>query len=47
MSRLIPKWSRNKNGNTARHEVRYAFSDSRESGWEKATPAPDDRRMAA
>jgi hypothetical protein len=38
--RLILTWSRPKNDNATRHEVRYAFSDIHELGWEKATPAP-------
>ena len=40
-NRLILTWSRDKNENTAKHEVRYAFSNIHEIGWEKATPAPD------
>jgi len=40
-NRLILTWSRVKDENTARHEVRYAFESVHELGWEKATPAPD------
>jgi len=39
--RLILTWSRPKNENAIRHEVRYVFSDIHELGWEKATPAPN------
>lgn len=37
---LIVTWSRAKNEESIRHEVRYAFSDIHALGWEKATPAP-------
>jgi hypothetical protein len=39
-SRLILTWSRNKNDNAVRHEVRYGFADLHAGGWAKATPAP-------
>jgi hypothetical protein len=38
--RVIVTWKRNKNENTVKHEVRYAFTDIHESGWAKAKPAP-------
>jgi hypothetical protein len=37
---VILTWSRNKNENNVRHEVRYAFENIHRIGWEKATPAP-------
>jgi hypothetical protein len=37
---LILTWSRNKNENNVRHEVRYAFENIHRIGWDKATPAP-------
>jgi len=40
-NRLVLTWSRDKNENTARHEVRYAFSSIHEIGWEEAIAAPD------
>lgn len=39
-NRVIVTWMRNKNENSVRHEVRYAFSDIHASGWNQATPAP-------
>jgi hypothetical protein len=38
---LILTWSRSKNEEDVRHEVRYAFANIHQLGWEKATPAPD------
>lgn len=40
-NRLILTWSRDKNDNAVRHEVRYAFADIHQIGWEKASAAPD------
>jgi len=37
---LILTWSRNKNEEKVRHEVRYAFESIHMIGWDKATPAP-------
>ena len=37
---VILTWSRNKNENNVRHEVRYAFESIHRIGWDKATPAP-------
>jgi hypothetical protein len=39
--RVILTWFRNKGEDAVKHEVRYAFSDIHESGWDKAAPAPD------
>jgi hypothetical protein len=39
-NRLILTWSRPKDDDTTRHEVRYAFSDIHDLGWDKAAPAP-------
>lgn len=39
-NRLILTWSRRKDENTVKHEVRYAFSNIHEIGWDKATRAP-------
>jgi len=38
--RLILTWSRNKNEDKVRHQVRYAFQNIHMIGWDKATPAP-------
>jgi len=40
-NRLILTWSRDKDQNTTKHEVRYAFSDVHEIGWDHAMPVPD------
>jgi len=39
--RLILTWSRNKNEDKVRHQVRYAFESIHAIGWDKAVPAPD------
>lgn len=39
-NRVIVTWMRNKNENTVKHEVRYAFADIHANGWNSATPAP-------
>ena len=33
-------WNRNKDENSVKHEVRYAFQDIYNVGWNAATPAP-------
>jgi hypothetical protein len=40
-NRLILTWSRDKDQNNTKHEVRYAFSSIHEIGWDRAMPAPD------
>jgi VCBS repeat-containing protein len=40
-NRVILTWDRNKDQNSIKQEVRYAFSDIHELGWDNATPAPD------
>jgi hypothetical protein len=39
-NRLIVTWSRPKDEAAVKHEVRYAFADIHQLGWEKAQPAP-------
>jgi hypothetical protein len=39
--RLLLTWSRNKREGALRHEVRYAFSDIHEIGWDAALIPPD------
>lgn len=38
---VVVTWNRPPNENDVNHEVRYAFSDIHEVGWEAATPAPE------
>jgi hypothetical protein len=40
-NRLILTWGRNKNENAVKHEVRYAFSDIHQLGWDRAKAASD------
>ncbi len=40
-NRLVLTWSRDKDQNNTKHEVRYAFSNIHEIGWDRAVPAPD------
>ena len=40
-NRVIVTWFRNKDENSVNHEVRYAFSDIHQLGWNNATPAPN------
>jgi hypothetical protein len=37
---IIVGWQRHKDENAVSHEVRYAFSDIHQIGWQAATPAP-------
>jgi hypothetical protein len=39
-NRLILTWARHKDENAVKHEVRYAFSNIHEIGWDKATRTP-------
>lgn len=39
-NKIMVGWQRNKNENSVKHEVRYAFADIHNSGWGAATPAP-------
>ncbi|OAI50294.1 hypothetical protein AYO44_05770 [Planctomycetaceae bacterium SCGC AG-212-F19] len=39
-NRLILSWSRPKDEDDVKHEVRYAFADIHKIGWDKAEPAP-------
>lgn len=38
---LILTWSRRKDEDRTEHEVRYAFQDLHQIGWDRATPAPN------
>ena len=40
-NRLYVSWNRNKDENDTVHEVRYAFSDIHDIGWDAATVAPN------
>jgi hypothetical protein len=40
-NRLFLTWNRPKDQNDVKHEVRYAFSDIHDMGWDKATAAPN------
>ncbi len=40
-NRIVLSWFRNKADDAVKHEVRYAFSNIHEIGWDRATPAPD------
>jgi len=39
-NRVIVTWTRNKDENNVKHEVRYSFKDVHQIGWEAADPAP-------
>lgn len=41
-NRLVVTWDRHKDDNDVAHEVRYAFENIHEIGWEEALPAPTD-----
>ena len=38
---ILVRWVRDKNENSVNHEVRYAFQDIFQIGWNSAVPAPD------
>jgi hypothetical protein len=40
LNRVAVGWNRKKSETTVKHEVRYAFTDIFQSGWDAATPAP-------
>jgi hypothetical protein len=40
-NRLVLTWNRHKDDNSIKHEVKYAFSDIHDMGWDKATSAPN------
>jgi RNA polymerase sigma-70 factor (ECF subfamily) len=46
-NRIIVTWSRRKDEDSVRHELRYAFRDIHALGWAAATPAPGGMVAAA